>query len=136
MGIAFAELIQHDPAYHTMSYEILNDPAGTITLRISGKLTYAEYTEGQRKAGEILRRQGKMRGLILIEDYLGAEKAGNWGDISFAVEFDQYIEKMAIVGNREWKDEALLFTAKGVRPFPIEYFEPADLAKAKAWLAV
>jgi len=28
----------------------------------------------------------------------------------------------------------LLFTGRGIRRVPIEYFEPADLANAKAWL--
>jgi hypothetical protein len=28
----------------------------------------------------------------------------------------------------------LMSTGKGIRRVPIEYFEPADLANAKAWL--
>jgi len=42
---------------------------------------------------------------------------------------------MAIVGDRNWEAEVQLFTGKGIRRVPIEYYEPADLAKAKAWLA-
>ena len=42
---------------------------------------------------------------------------------------------MAIVGDEQWKDLALMFTAKGFRPFPIEYFAPGGLAKAHTWLA-
>jgi len=42
---------------------------------------------------------------------------------------------MAIVGDKKWEDLTLLFTAKGLRKFPIEYFEPAAIAKARAWLA-
>ena len=117
-----------------MSYEILSNTGRALTLRISGTLTFAEYVDWQKKAAEIIRQQGKMRCLILIENYLGTEKEGNWGDVSFAMEYDDRIEKMAIVGNKEFKEMALLFTAKGLRPFPIEYFEPADLPKAKAWL--
>jgi len=30
---------------------------------------------------------------------------------------------------------ALLFTAKGLRPFPIEYFEPTQMTVARDWLA-
>jgi hypothetical protein len=29
---------------------------------------------------------------------------------------------------------ALLFTAKGLRKFPIEYFQPTEITKARAWL--
>ena len=118
-----------------MSYEIMDNSTGTVTIRISGKLSFAEYREGQKKMGEIIRQRGKLRFLILLEDYLGTEKEGNWGDISFAMEFDKYIEKMALVGDRKWEADAMLFTGKGVRRFPIEFFEPADLPKAKAWLA-
>ena len=118
-----------------MSYEILDNSGGVVTIRLSGKLTYAEFVEGQKKLGEIIRQQGRSRGLVLIENYLGNEKEGDWGNVSFQAKYDQFIEKMAIVGDRKWEDEALLFTGKGVRRVPIEYFEPADLAKAKAWLA-
>ena len=36
---------------------------------------------------------------------------------------------------RKWEDLALMFTAKGLRKFPIEYFEPSQMAQARAWLA-
>ncbi len=117
-----------------MSYEILDNTGGVLTFRISGTLSYAEYAEGQRKVGEILSKQGKGRMLVLLEDFLGTEKEGNWGDISFIMEHDKHIEKLAIVGEKKWQDMALIFTGKGIRRVPIEYFEPADLAKAKAWL--
>ena len=42
---------------------------------------------------------------------------------------------MALVGEQRWEDLSLMFTAKGFRPFPIEYFPPADLARAKAWVS-
>jgi len=32
-------------------------------------------------------------------------------------------------------DLALIFTAKGLRPFPIEFFAPERLAAAQDWLA-
>ena len=118
-----------------MSYQILDNSDGIVTVRLSGTLKYAEYAEGQKRLGEIIRQQGKMRGLILLENYLGNEKEGDWGDVSFQAEYDPYIEKMAIVGDRKWEAATLMFTGKGVRRVPIEYFEPGDLAKAKAWLA-
>jgi hypothetical protein len=118
-----------------MSYEILDNSRGNITIRISGKLSYADYLKGQQESAVILRQEGKARCLILLENYRGTEKEGDWGDISFVTEFDKHIEKMAVVGDREWKAAALLFTGQGLRPFPVEFFETAELAKAKTWLA-
>jgi hypothetical protein len=42
---------------------------------------------------------------------------------------------MAIVGEKKWEDLTLMFVAKGLRSFPIEYFQPVELARARAWLA-
>ena len=72
--------------------------------------------------------------LVLTENFAGWERGGTWNDFSFQAEADAGIERMAIVGARKWKDLALMFTAKGLRKFPIEYFEPAQLAQARAWL--
>ena len=43
--------------------------------------------------------------------------------------------RIAIVGDAQWKDLTLLFTGKGIRRVLIEYFLPADLPKARAWLS-
>jgi len=41
---------------------------------------------------------------------------------------------MAIVGAARWEDLALIFVGKGLRKFPIEYFESGALDRARAWL--
>ena len=68
------------------------------------------------------------------ENFAGWERGAAWNDFSFS-DSDSGIERMAIVGERKWEDMALLFTAKGLRPFPIEYFEPASMAAARDWIA-
>jgi hypothetical protein len=47
----------------------------------------------------------------------------------------QHIEKMAIVGDEKWRDDALAFTAKGFRPTAIEFFGALRLNEARAWLS-
>jgi hypothetical protein len=71
---------------------------------------------------------------LLVENFAGIDKAGNWSDVSFQARNDPFIEKIAIVGEKKWEDVALLFSGKVIRRVPIEYFPPADVAKARAWL--
>ncbi len=118
-----------------MIAEIIDVSNGVLTFKITGRLTQSEFAASQKRAGEIIRQNGKVRFLVLIEDFGGMESTGDWGDISFQMEFDSFIEKIAIVGDPKWSDLALLFTGKGVRRVPIEYFPPADLPKARTWLA-
>ena len=44
------------------------------------------------------------------------------------------MQKLAIVGDGKWESLALMFTAKGLRPFPIEYFPSGQDNAARAWL--
>lgn len=117
-----------------MSAEIISHIGGLVTAKISGKLTYSELTSLQKQVINIIGREGGIRVLVITEDFLGWDKAGDWDDISFQDTSDPYINKMALVGEKKWEELALLFTSKGFREFPIEYFTPAELSKAQAWL--
>jgi hypothetical protein len=117
-----------------MSAEIINADGALISVRISGKLTQPELAALQREVGDIIEQQGRVRLLVAVENFSGWQREGDWGDLSFQMDHDHDIERMAIVGDRKWKDLALIFTAKGVRKFPIEYFVPSENAKAQAWL--
>ncbi len=119
-----------------MSAEITEYTDGILSARISGKLTHAELVALQKAASDrIIKLEGKVRLLVMVENFQGWERGGDWGDLTFQLEHDADIERMAIVGDRKWRDLALLFAAKGLRKFPIEYYESHELPKAQAWLA-
>lgn len=118
-----------------MSAEITEVSGNVLTFKITGQLKQAEFAAAQKRAGEIIRQQGKVRLLVLIEKFTGMDNAGDWGDVSFQLDYDDFIEKIAIVGDQRWEELAKVFTGKGIRHVAIEYFSPADLAKAGAWLA-
>src|SRR4051812_13919249 len=117
-----------------MSADIVSIEGDLVTARITGTLTQAELGALQKAAGEIIRKQGRVRFLVLVDDFAGWERGATWGDFTFQVQHDASIRRMAIVGEKKWADLALLFTSQGLRPFPIEYFDTTDLAGARAWL--
>jgi hypothetical protein len=117
-----------------MSAEIVNNPGNTVTLRVSGKLAQPELAAAQKNAVEILQKEGKKRIMVIAENFEGWGK-GDWGDLSGQIAIDEHIDRMAIVGDKKWENLALLFVGKGIRHVDIEYFSPADFAKAQAWLA-
>ena len=114
----------------------ITDTSGSIvTVEVTGRLTESELAAVQNRMADIIREQGKVRILVLTIAFEGWQKSGEWNDFTFQNKNDRYIERMAIVGDEQWKDLALMFTAKGLRPFPIEYFAPGELARARTWLA-
>jgi hypothetical protein len=62
--------------------------------------------------------------------------ARDWGDVSFMNQQGQHIEKMALVGDEKWRDDALAFTAKGFRPTVIEFFAAPGMNEARMRLNV
>lgn len=117
-----------------MSAEIISFSENILTMKISGKLSESELRTVQTNAAMLVQQHGAVRVLILTEDFLGWESKGDWGDLWFQNENDQHIARMALVGERKWEELTLVFTAKGMRPFPIEYFVPSEVALARAWL--
>ncbi|MGH7927251.1 MAG: STAS/SEC14 domain-containing protein, partial [Candidatus Binatia bacterium] len=59
-----------------------------------------------------------------------------WGDVTFFAQHDKQIAKIAVVGEERWRVSVYAFLAKGFREVKVEYFLPADLAKARAWLGL
>ena len=110
-------------------------PGGTGIIRISEKLSLQEFAKVQQEAAAFLRARGRGRLMIIAVGFEGWEQGGGWEDQGFQEENDSRIERMAIVVEKSWEDLALAFVGKGLRPFPIEYFNPAELDKARAWLS-
>jgi hypothetical protein len=117
-----------------MSAEIVSNSGGILTARISGRLTQPELTALQTSAKDSIRQQGQVSFLIIAEDFQGWREGDDWTDVSF-MDSDPFIRKMAIVGEKQWEQLALIFSAKPIRKFPIEYFLPSELELAQAWLA-
>jgi hypothetical protein len=117
-----------------MSAEIANVSGHVLTMKVSGTLSQAELAGMQSAATGVMSAGGQWRILVLTEHFEGWERGGTWNDFSFS-EHDARIERMAIVGERRWEEMTLLFTAEGLRAFPIRYFEPSQVAAARQWLA-
>jgi hypothetical protein len=118
-----------------MPVEIIDASGKLLQLKVRGMLKKTDHERLIQIAKGAIAREGKIRALIVAEDFKGWERHEDWGDVSFMMEEGQHIEKMAIVGDEKWKDDALAFTAKGFRPTDIEFFPVSRLNEARTWLA-
>lgn len=116
-----------------MSMEMRVENQRLLVMRIHGILRRAEIDESQRAAAKIIREAGKVTALILLDGFKGWESGVDWGDMSFLIEYDNDIEKIAVVGQERWRDDVLAFTAAGLRRSPVRYFN--DVGSARRWLA-
>src|SRR5688572_30412308 len=118
-----------------MAFTMIDASGPIISAKVSGELDTSEVSEMQAAALDAMRRCGKISALFILENFNGWKRDESWGYISFMTVQDQNIAKIAVVGEEEWRDLIFAFLAKGFRQAAVEYFLPADLAKARAWLA-
>ena len=118
-----------------MPFTIIDASGPVVSAKISGDLTKSEVSQIQAAALEAIRLCGKISALFILDNFTGWARGDQWGDITFLTEHDNDIAKIAVVGDAQWRDLAEAFLAKGFRQAAVEYFLPADLAKARAWLA-
>ncbi len=109
-------------------------PGKLIVARVSGKISPAEWLAIQQAVAKRMSPDRLTSFLIIVQDFQGWEH-GDWDDMSFQMKHDRQIGRMAIVAEKRWEDELLLFAGKGFRKFDIRYFPPSEMAQARAWLA-
>lgn len=116
-----------------MSIDSFDD--GVLTAKVSGQLTPSEWRAAQEVAVARMRGSpGQVAVLVVAEQFAGWSK-GNWDESALQPQFNAQVDRMAIVGDPQWADLALMFAGKGLRQMQIEYFPTADAAKAREWLA-
>lgn len=116
-----------------MSPQILDAIDGVITVEISGRISPSDLAAGQEAILAQLRAGHGGSLLCICDDFQGWTE-GDWSDLSFQTEADPLIRKMAVIGEKQWESLAMVFLGKGIRPFPIAFFQPGQLLKATEWL--
>jgi hypothetical protein len=106
-----------------------------VISRNSGVLMQDEFNEAKQEVATFIENHGKINMLVILEeDFSNLQAFASWDDN----ELDDFIQKntnrLAIVGNLKWYEDALLFFLHGLVPFTIEYFKSGQEELAIAWL--
>ena len=117
-----------------MAMTYVKEPSGIYVIRLSGIFTNQEHKKIQNAGRAMIDRSEKIRVLILAEGFSGWGREGDWGDLTFMLEYDPYIDKIAVVADEQWRDMMLMFLAKGYRKAAVEFFPLGQENKARAWL--
>jgi len=116
-----------------MSIEWKIENNNLVVFHVSGQLGKDEYEVIHTELEAIIKKIGQIKILVLLNDFQGWEAVKGWEDTS-TEGIDPYISKMAIVGEEKWRDLATVFTLKGLRPVPIEYYSTDQHEAAIQWL--
>lgn len=117
-----------------MACEIIGIDGDLQRIRISGVMCVADLLTLQEASLKLIRQGSTIRVLVMLENFQGWEQSSAWEQTAFMPDQDRQMQKMAIVGDEQWRDQACAFVAKGLRSFEIEYFLPSEFAEAERWL--
>ena len=86
-----------------MSTTFVKELEDLFIITINGTFTFDDQTEIENKPRQEIQRRGKVKLLVLAEDFSGWGKEGDWGDLTFFNEYGPYIEKIAVVAQGKWR---------------------------------
>lgn len=117
-----------------MSYMVKEVVDGKVLeMELTGTLTREAYEEFVPEIEALIRQHGKLRMLVVLNDFHGWDAGALWEDIKFDYHHFHDIEKLALVGESKWEEGMSVFC----RPFTsaaIKYFDKAELPAARLWV--
>lgn len=116
-----------------VSYQI--EPGNLIVFELTGKYGQEEHQEIRGTVQTAINKLGTVKLLFRLNDFQGWEEATGWEAETGLIDLDQNIAGFAIVGDEKWRESAEMFTFKGMRKAPVEYFSDAEEQAARDWLA-
>lgn len=107
--------------------------ANLICIKVSGKLTDADYKAFIPKVEEVIEEFGIIRFYVDILDLDGWEWRAAWDDFAFGINHWKDFSKMAIVGDKRWIELSALIASK-ITKADVRFFDRSCAAEALIWV--
>jgi hypothetical protein len=115
--------------------QVTEVPAGTIvSLIFKDTLQKEDYEHFVPMVKKIMASRDKIRMLIELRDFKGWSVGALWEDTKFGLSHFNDIERLAIVGDKQWEKTMAAF----IKPFTtatVKYFDLEELDVANAWIS-
>ncbi len=113
----------------------LNQKEGSRILyaEIGERLRKADYEEFLQTVEPMIEQHGTIRILVEMRDFHGWTAGALWEDIKFDAKHFADIERLALVGDKQWQKGMAIFS----KPFTaaaIRYFDATEINEAKTWV--
>ncbi len=105
----------------------------TIEVKASGKLSSEDYHRFEPAVDGMI-ELGKVKILFEMHDFHGWEMGAMWEDIKFATKHCRDIEKIAMVGDRNW-EKWMSTICKPFTMSKVKYFDAGQQDEARQWLS-
>lgn len=116
-----------------MIEQLQTGSSSILGFKFSGKLHDEDYRTFVPIVDAAVAQAGKIRLLAEFEDFRGWDLQAAWDDLKFGMTHYSAMERMALVGDRQWQE----WMARLCKPFTraeVKYFDASEMDSAWAWL--
>lgn len=106
-----------------------------VATKVSGKLDMEDYKQLFPLIKETIDQYGKFRWYIELEDFQGWNWQSIWQEIKMDIQHFSDLEKLAIVGDKDW-EERILEALKHVSRAEVKYFPILEKKIARSWIEI
>ena len=118
-----------------MSMSVQQEQKNVYRLDVRGTLQKHDFQQCQKRLIEEMRRVGNIRLLFVLDGFQGWDEKDDWRDMSFYAKYGSSIDRIAIVGDEQWRSETLMFAGADLRRAEVQFFPTASLDEAREWVA-
>jgi hypothetical protein len=115
-------------------FTVKQESPGLVAVNLTGRIGPKEWGAALHELAAHL-PAGRRSSILVSGDDFEGWGTGEWDDFDFRHEYDPRIGRIAIVADKRWEDQALMFAGKGLRKVEIEFFTPGEMDRARQWLA-
>jgi hypothetical protein len=104
-----------------------------VGFRLSGKITVREFKKFSDEVEKTIADEGKIRLLLTMEYPQDFTLKAVWSDLIFWTRHIKDIERLAIVGQKEWEKWVEILEHPFIRT-EVRYYDKSRLEEAWTWL--
>jgi len=109
------------------------DGGKILEVSLTGQLVKEDYETFVPAVERLVKQHGTIRMLVVMHDFHSWTAGALWEDTKFAARHFSDIERLAVVGEKQWQHGLAVFC----RPFTaaaVRYFAQSAISEAYAWL--
>lgn len=117
-----------------MKKKIDGENTNVVKFTIYNEITKSDFSLIRERIEKHLKEYEKINILIELKDFKGWEKSVDWSDNAFVFGHENDIDKVAIIGELEWKEMVMVFIGEPFVETEIKYFGYDEFEQANKWI--
>ena len=104
-----------------------------LIVHVSGKLIETDYEDFVHAFERLIPLHGELRVLVDLTAFHGWDAGAAWEDVKFVTKHFADIERLALVGEKQWQPGMSAF-GKAFTKAAVRYYDHIDADEARKWL--